>query len=778
MHPRSVPSEIEVDAFLLSREWRDASDGLEITLWCWSAKHGPIKAVFPRQQAVMFVPRHVATEDGRREPKELRSREGAPLDAVYFPSQRALVAERDRMRAHLLHVLESDVKPSDRFLMERFVRAPLVLRGKLDRDHGVGRMIGPNVRAGDCRPTLRTLALDIETDGWDGPLISIALASRGLERVFVVGRGDARDALTFHADERAAIEAAFDTVRSFDPDVLVGWNVVEFDLTVLQRRCAALRLPFAIGRADERARVLPGSSAQRLSIARVPGRVVLDGIATLKNATWSFERYTLDHVARALVGRGKAMDAAVVDPLAEIRRMHRDDPDALARYNLEDCRLVLDVFDAADLLGFAIERACATGLPLDRQGGAVAAFDHLYLPRLHRRGFVAPDVGVDAEAIPSPGGYVLDSVPGLYRNVLAFDFRSLYPSIIRTFHVDPLAMWQPGDDAVRGFDGASFAREGAILPDIVAELASARACAQREGKEALSRAIKVQMASLYGVLGTPGCRFFDPRLASSITRRGHEIIGRSRAFFEERGHRVLYGDTDSLFVAMDPALDETGCRALGAESAAAINAFWRETIAREHRLESYLEMRFDLHYLRFLMPTTRGSERGSKKRYAGLVRRKDGELDVIVRGLEAVRTDWSPLAREAQRELLRRVLTDEPWDDWLLALRTDLFAGKLDAALVYRRRLRRGLDAYESAPPHVKVARMLAASAAADDDSPEANEVEYVMTLSGPEPPSRRSASIDYVHYVEKQLAPAIDVVLPLLGTSFARVAGAQLSLF
>lgn len=79
---------------------------------------------------------------------------------------------------------------------------------------------------------------------------------------------------------------------------------------------------------------------------------------------------------------------------------------------------------------------------MDRQGGSVAAFDHLYLPRIHRRGFVAPDVGRDIELIGSPGGHVLDSTPGLYRDVLSFDFRSLYPSIIRTFLIDPLGLAQ------------------------------------------------------------------------------------------------------------------------------------------------------------------------------------------------------------------------------------------------------------------------------------------------------------------------------------------------
>ena len=74
---------------------------------------------------------------------------------------------------------------------------------------------------------------------------------------------------------------------------------------------------------------------------------------------------------------------------------------------------------------------------------------------------------------------------------------------------------------------------------------------------------------------------------------------------------------------------------------------------------------------------------------------------------------------------------------------------------------------------HVQAARMLA-----DDDGPARREIEYVMTTRGPEPIEKRAAPIDHGHYIDKQLAPACDVVLPFVGTSFARVAGAQTSLF
>ena len=397
-----------------------------------------------------------------------------------------------------------------------------------------------------------------------------------------------------------------------------------------------------------------------------------------------------------------------------------------------------------------------------------------------RRGFVARDVGYDLAVAASPGGHVLDSIPGLYRGVLSFDFRSLYPSIIRTFCIDPLGLSQPGEDPVPGEDGAAFAREGAILPELVTMLHEARSAAMASKNAALSRAIKILMNSFYGVLGTPGCRFFDPRLPTSITRRGHAIIERARSFFEDAGLPVIYGDTDSLFVHVGDAASEEEIAVRGRALAVEVTRLLAEEIARDLRVVSHLELRFESHYLRFLMPTTRGTDRGSKKRYAGTVRRADGSVELVVRGLEAVRRDWTPLARRVQLELLRRVLSDQPFEEWLVAVARDVVAGRLDDELVYRKRVRRSLDAYArgssgpGAPPHVQAARMLEAA----ESEGATTEVEYVMTTRGAEPLELRASPIDHPHYLERQIAPACDVVLSFLGTSFEKLAGAQTSLF
>jgi DNA polymerase-2 len=191
---------------------------------------------------------------------------------------------------------------------------------------------------------------------------------------------------------------------------------------------------------------------------------------------------------------------------------------------------------------------------------------------------------------------------------------------------------------------------------------------------------------------------------------------------------------------------------------------------------SALELRFDQHFAVFLMPTMRGTDIGSKKRYAGAIYKEGGTLELVLRGLEAVRTDWTPLARRVQKQLLERVFTNQPWESWLVGLREDLVKGRLDRELVYRKRLRRDLDAYGAAPPHVRAARMKETATGEVAEG----EIEYVMTSKGPLPIEQvgRGVVIDYAHYLDKQLAPACDVVLPLLGTSFTRLCGTQLSLF
>ena len=791
-----VQQPVELGGFLLTRQWRDSPAGLLVELW-FATPQGPVQVEIRGERAVFFLAEDEANQHRALlalqpgvELKSLRLRNFAlqPVVGVYSPTYRQSRALADRLQERGAQPLEADINPADRYLMERFIAGGVQLHGPLERRNGYSRMRDPLLRSATVRPQLSMASFDIETAMQGLQLYSIAVhvtsaadpasgPTTALRRVFMVGTGNVGEHVETLPTQRAVLERFLTFIEEVDPDVLIGWNVVNFDAWYLQRLADSLDMPLRLGRAGTAIhwRTLDEDGERRA--ARLPGRLLLDGIELLRAAFYRFESFALDAVARELLGAGKLLHGAGRGE--EIGRLFREDKAQLAAYNLRDCELVSEIFAHTRLLDFAVARSVMTGLNPDRLGGSVASFDNLYLPRLHRAGYVAPNA--QREQDPSPGGFVLESQPGLYRHVLVLDFKSLYPSIIRTFCIDPLGLAlglaeEEGAATVPGFAGARFAREGHILPALIETLWQQRDAAKLARDVPLAQAIKIIMNSFYGVLGSPGCRFFDTRLASSITRRGHEILLQTRERIEACGHQVIYGDTDSVFVWIADAASDEDAEAAGRSLQRDLNQWWQSRLRSNFALDCALELEFETLYRRFLMPTIRGSEKGSKKRYAGLVGAGSDER-VVFKGLENVRTDWTRLARDCQQVLYRRVFLDQPWEDYLKQLVASVLAGEHDADLVYRKRLRRRLVDYErNVPPHVQAARRYA-----DHGLPppaRGDWVEYVITAAGPEPVAARSAPLDYGHYLERQLAPVVDGILGFLDTSFATVTGRQMDLF
>ena len=783
--------------FLLTRSSRDRRGATEIEYWV-ATDDGPVRLLVDGERTVCFVARDDAERAGTAlrplggsvsvEPLALRTLSGSPVAAVYTRTIGDRQVAEDILGNRGIEVLEGDIRLHDRYLMERFVRGGLAFTGRMVRREGYREIRDCRLRAADYRPRLRLLSLDIECD-LDGTLWSVGLAGDGVEagEVLVIGEEEpcAHTAIVWCGDEAGLLGVLRDRINELDPDLIVGWNLVNFDLRIILERAARHGIPMRIGRGGTPAQWRETRTDRGKGWVSMPGRVTVDGIDALRAATWSFSSFSLEHVSRELLGRGKKVDEDADDRFAEIRRNYLHDKPALAAYNLEDCRLVLDILEATNLIDYLELRSQLTGLELDRAGGSVAAFTNLYLPKLHRGGYVAPNLPPDG-GLASPGGYVMDSKPGLYRNVLVLDFKSLYPAIIRTFRIDPMGLAEglrAPEGAVEGFLGARFHRSRHYLPGIITDLWLQRDQAKRDNDQPRSRAIKILMNSFYGVLGSGGCRFYDARLASSITMRGHEIMQTTGRWIEEQGYGVIYGDTDSIFVSLDEGLPAEECRAIGRDLAGKINGRWAEGIRERFELDSLLELEFETLFTRFLMPTIRGSDAGSKKRYAGLVA---GERDtpdrIVFKGLENVRTDWTRLARDFQQSLYEHVFHDRDPSDLIRRTVDGLLAGKHDDDLVYRKQLRRKLAAYErNVPPHVRAARLA-------DERNRANGkrlryqdrgwIRYVITVAGPEPLEYRDNPLDYDHYIDRQLKPIADAVLPFIGMEFDAVVSRQAALF
>jgi DNA polymerase II len=783
--------------FILTRHWRDTVAGTEVDFWL-ATDAGPRLVRLPLQQSVAFIPMAQRSELARAlrherqfelRPLQLQDFSQRPVLGLYCRHHRQLLKLEKILKEQGVTVYEADIRPPERFLMERFISAPVLFSGPVATPAAAPLLVTQFKAHAHYRPTLKLVSLDIETTQ-QGELYSIALEGCGQRQVYMLGPpnragGDLDFTLEYCDSRSSMLEKLNQWLARHDPDAIIGWNLVQFDLRVLQEHAERFGVPLRFGRDGSVLEWREHGFQQNHFFAAAAGRLIIDGIEALRSATWSFPSFSLEAVAQTLLGEGKSI-ANPYQRMAEIDRRFAEDKPSLATYNLKDCELVTRIFAKTELLDFLLERATVTGLPADRNGGSVAAFSHLYMPHMHRLGYVAPNLG-DTAGESSPGGFVMDSQAGLYDSVLVLDYKSLYPSIIRTFLIDPVGLVEglahPDDaDSVPGFRGGRFSRRKHSLPAIVAQIWQGREAAKREHNKPLSQALKIIMNALYGVLGSTGCRFFDPRLASSITMRGHEIMHRTRELIEAQGYQVIYGDTDSTFVWLRHAHDEAEAGQIGHALVRHVNDWWRTYLAQQFGLESTLELEYETHYRRFLMPNVRGTELGSKKRYAGLVMQADGSLEMVYKGLETVRSDWTPLAQVFQQELYRRIFQRESYQDYVRAYVERTLTGALDDQLVYRKRLRRPLQAYErNIPPHVRAARM------ADDFNlaqgrplqyQNGGWISYVMTSAGPEPLETQRSPIDYEHYVTRQLQPVADAILPFLQDDFATLITRQQGLF
>jgi DNA polymerase-2 len=726
---------------------------------------------------------YIATADSERArglgvegvPCPRHTLEGKPVLRIDLRQPADAPPLRDRLHRAGIITYEADVRFARRFLIEHGIRGSVEIEGPGEDVPGFGVVYqNPELAPGDHVPELAVLSLDIETDMEARRLHSIGLYGCGAAEVLLrtpEGYSVPRGAVPF-GGERELLGAFCHRVRELDPDVLTGWNVVDFDLAVLDRIARRLRLRLDLGRGGGSLRLRPSRSPRVSTEATVPGRVVLDGLDLLRGSFVKLERYSLDHVARQILGEGKLLHGS--NRGFEIQRAFREDRQTFVDYNLADARLVIEILERLELVDLAVERSRLTGLPINRVAGAIAAFDFLYLSELHRRGLVAPSVRSDRTSSGNLGGHILEPVTGLYENVLVCDFQSLYPSLIRTFQIDPLgyiAFPTPGDDAIIAPNGAGFRRGRSILTGLLDELFPRRAAAKAAGNQVASHAIKILMNSFYGVLGTPACRFSRPELATAITSFGREILLWSKARFESYGLQVLYGDTDSLFL-LSGEEDPEAALALGRRRVADLNRDLAEHLAATWRVESHLVLELERLYRKLHLPTVRRGRGGARKRYVGLVDGEEGE-ELVFTGMEVVRSDWTELAKRVQRELYRRLFAGEELQDYLSLVVRNLRSGRLDDLLVYRKGLGKPLDAYTSTtPPHVAAARKLSGKPG--------RTISYVMTTDGAEPAAERRSPIDHEHYVQKQIRPVAEPVLELLDLEFDRAIGdeTQLRLF
>jgi DNA polymerase, archaea type len=433
-----------------------------------------------------------------------------------------------------------------------------------------------------------------------------------------------------------------------DPDILTGWNFIEFDLPYILKRMATIGLdPMKMSR-------LPGKIGERADKLR--GRVIFDLLTAYKRihvAEGQEVSYRLDAVAESQLGERKVKyDGNLSD-------LRVSNPEKLVEYNWKDVELCVKINDKSRIIDFYREISRYVGCPLDKTLNSSNVVDYYVLRRVNDK-FILPSRG-NISLDKFQGATVFEPYEGLDENICVFDLKSLYPMSMMTLNASPETKDPNGE--LHAPDGTRFKKKpDGLTRSIITDLLKERDDKKSQMKkfkmdspewEILNlqqNVLKVIMNTYYGVSGYPRFRLFDHDIGSATTSTGRAIIEYSKQVIESEGYKVIYGDTDSSFVHISGTTEQVIDKAQSIEKKlnAAYPEFAKKTLGAD---VSYFSTKFEKLYKRYY-------QGGKKKRYAGNLIWKEGQvvdkIDIV--GFEFKRSDSSAITKKVQEELLKMIL--------------------------------------------------------------------------------------------------------------------------
>ncbi|OIO21401.1 hypothetical protein AUJ17_03125 [Candidatus Micrarchaeota archaeon CG1_02_47_40] len=524
-----------------------------------------------------------------------------------------------------------------------------------------------------CTPDVplnfNTLAFDIETYNPQGmpkpkddPVIMVSYATRKEAKVLTYKKIDKSFVETLKDEERMISEFC-NVLKKEDVEFLVGYNSSVFDLPYLGERASALGVRLELGR--------DGSSfsvrkfAQK-TIAKIRGRVHVDAYPIIRFmgliGSLKISRYTLENAYIEITGK-KSETKGKVQRL-EIHKMWDDEKQLplLAEYSRNDARETLEI--AQRVLPMQIEMSKLVGLSLADVSTSTAGqlVESLLMFRSCRQGIIIPNKPHEGqvkerELNPIQGAFVKLPKPGIYDNMVVFDFRGLYPSIICSHNIDPYTLLPKGageSDAYTSPLGHRFAKSPqGIIPKVLEEVVHLRSELKGKLKKlepdseeysavfAKSQALKILANSYYGYLAYARSRWYSRECAESVTAWGRHFIQHTISEAEKCEFEVLYGDTDSIFLLLGKKKKEDALS-------------FMEKINKS--LPGNMELELEGFYPRGVFVTKKVDKegKGAKKKYALI----DEKGRIKIRGFELVRRDWSAIAKKTQGDVLMAILKE------------------------------------------------------------------------------------------------------------------------
>ena len=576
------------------------------------------------------------------------------------------------------------------------------------------------------------------------PVVMLSVATNsGEERQFLVDED---------RNDGPVIEDFVSYVRHFDPDIVVGYGINGQDWPYLIERCKKLGLRLQVDRAETE----PHTS--------VYGHVSITGRANVDLLDFAGEFsevkvQTLENLADYL-GIMKIENRQIVEDVDYADYWDsREKREILKKFSMDNTRCVMGIAQA--VMDFAMQLSNLVSLPLDHVGSAAAGFrvEWFLIKRTHGLGELVPK-RIEQPYRPYAGGVVLKPLPGMHGNIAVLDFKSMYPSLMIAYNISPDTYVPPKEPAPKSgvYEapevGHHFRKEPAgFYKEVLSYLISVRDEIRSRMKalppesveyrvfDARQKAVKVITNASYGYAGWTGARWYVKPVAEAAAAWGRHTILNSIRMAEEAGLRVVYGDTDSIFLNNDVEKIEG--------------------LSKKIKKELGLEIKPDKVYVRIFFTE-------AKKRYAGLL--PDGRLDIV--GLEVVRGDWANIAKTVQEKVLEIVLKEQSPEkaaEFVQQFVSELRQKRVSFRdLIIWKTLTKPAEEYEVKASHVEAAKMLKEKGW---ELAVGDKVGYVIVVGSGRLYERvkpyKYASYDEVdleYYVSKQVVPVATRVLESFG--------------
>jgi DNA polymerase I len=576
------------------------------------------------------------------------------------------------------------------------------------------------------------------------PVILISVATNsGEEKQFVAGEDK---------DDKPVLEAFVNHLRDFDPDIVVGYGVNGQDWPYLKQRCGKLGLHLYVDRTETE----PHQSTY--GHISVTGRASID----LSDYAEDFPEVKIRTLANLAdyLGVMKLEKRVMVEEIDFAEYWDaKEKRELLKHYSLGNARCIIGIADA--VLDFGMQLSNLVSLPLDHVGTAAAGFrvEWFIIKRTRQIGELVPR-RIEQPYRPYAGGMVLSPKPGLHENIADLDFKSMYPNIMITYNLSPDTYIPPDMPEPAGGvseapevkhrfrkDPAGFYKE--ILTYLIKVRGEVRSrmnslspkSVEYHVLDARQKAVKVITNATYGYAGWTGARWYVKPVAEAAAAWGRYTIQTAIKMAEKAGLKVVYGDTDSIFVKHEKGKIEK--------------------LSKEIRDLLGLEIKPDKVYVRIFFTE-------AKKRYAGLL--PDGRLDIV--GLEVMRGDWTDVAKKVQEKVLEIILKEQSprkaagfVQQFIYELRQKRVPYR---DLIVWKTLTKPIEEYEVRASHVEAAKMLRAKGW---ELAVGDKVGYVVVAGTGRLYERVKPymfasynDVDVEYYVSKQVVPAAARILESFG--------------